>query len=433
MNLSGAFAVVLFLLLVAWTTLQTRATTTLVSNSTPEVPLTATRHPEDFTLGHSPGSRLPLPTASASEREDASNTWLYLAAFQSMSVSVIDPHSGHTLHEIPTVDDRAGVAISPAGDRLYMIDDLSLNAGKLRVLDTKTWRVIHQEPVANLARMFINPIILSGDGSWLLVHHYDDRRDHAWDSVFDTRQLRFLPDGTSELPDCSIDVLQVGLTGSPGHPRLYSVCNNILTSIDSDTLEPLWHTPAPTSHRPSLVLGPAGKHLYGLFPQITTVLASNGHYRVSETELRLLAWSAETGQLEQEVKLRRQVTVPPATIGRGDAGYLTRSPDGTRLYVAWEDRLWAVMTEKLQVVDELALPAAVDGMGLSRDGRELYLLPAWSGDLRVQGHGLWTVDSIGLKLTRQTVDWPDEANLFAAELVAAPAPLCEHTDSYIFR
>lgn len=116
------------------------------------------------------------------------------------------------------------------------------------------------------------------------------------------------------------------------------------------------------------------------------------------------------------------MVVPLATIGRGDAGYLAIAPDGERLYVTWEDRLWTLATATLQVVGELELPAPVDGMALSVDGRELYLLPATSGDLRVRGHGLWTVDTTTLKLVHHASDWPQNAPLFAPLFVAAPAP-----------
>ncbi len=114
--------------------------------------------------------------------------------------------------------------------------------------------------------------------------------------------------------------------------------------------------------------------------------------------------------------------MPLATIGRGDAGYLALAPDGRRLYLAWEDRLWALVTESLDVGGELQLPAPVDGMVLSLDGREIYLLPATSGDLRVRGHGLWTVDTTAMKLVRRASDWPQNMPLFAPFFVAAPAP-----------
>jgi hypothetical protein len=101
------------------------------------------------------------------------------------------------------------------------------------------------------------------------------------------------------------------------------------------------------------------------------------------------------------MRLSDQMTVPTATFGRGDQGYLAVAPDGTRLYVAWEDRLWTLEPETLHIIGELALPAPVDGMALSVDGRELYLLPATAGDLRVRGHGVWTVDTATVKLVRR--------------------------------
>lgn len=388
---------------------------------TPQAPVTATPAPPGTRPTLTPPQPLTaLPTASPEERQAASNTWLYLLAFQSGAVSVIDPRSGHALYTIPTEGDRAGMAVAPDGVRLYVVD--GLQAGRLRVFDTATWEVIHQEPVAKRARMFINPITLSGDGRWLVVRHYDYDREQAWTSVFDTRRLAFLPDGTWSLTDCSDNILLVGLLGRPDHERLYAECGNSVIALDADTLEPLWETPAPLSPHPDLDLASDGRLLFGLYPQVQTRVGSNGHRRATETDLRLIVWGTQAGHRVHDIALSEQVTVPPATIGRGDAGYLAITPDGERLYVAWEDRLWALSTESLKVVAELDLPAPVDGMALSPDGRALYLLPATAGDLKVRGHGLWSVDATALELVRRTPDWPENLNLFAADLVAASAP-----------
>src|SRR5712692_913816 len=63
---------------------------------TPTPPLVATRDPQ-FTPRPLP--TFSAPTANASEGQSASNTRLYLTAFQSGNVSEIDPISGHVLHE----------------------------------------------------------------------------------------------------------------------------------------------------------------------------------------------------------------------------------------------------------------------------------------------------------------------------------------------
>jgi hypothetical protein len=392
------------------------------SNPTPQAPVTATPAPHGLAPTHNPLQPLSLPTASPAERERASDTWLYLSTFQSFNVLVVDPLSGHTLHEVPTSGDRAGVGVAPDGTRLYVLDGL-LGEEQLRVFDTSTWQVVHHEPIARLARTFINPVALSGDGRWLLVRHYDDDRNRVWNSIFDTKRLEFLPDDAWALPECSDDTLMVGLIGRPGHPRLYTVCNDALVALDTDTLAPLWQRRVPAGPHPDLVVGPDGQRLYGLFPQVTMDHSPDGYqYRVSETDLRLLAWETTTGELAHDIQLSQQVTVPLATLGRGDAGYLAIAPDGGRLYVAWEDRLWALATGTLQMVGELELPAPVDGMALSVDGRELYLLPATSGDLRLRGHGLWTVDTAAMKRVRRASDWPQNVPLFAPVFVAAPAP-----------
>ncbi|MEJ2558520.1 MAG: hypothetical protein P8186_20360 [Anaerolineae bacterium] len=418
MKFSASLPGVLFLLLTACAVPESSAGT----NPTSETPVTATPVPPGLAPTHNPLQPLSLPTASPVERQRAGETWLYLSTFQSFNVLVVDPLSGHTLHEVPTSGDRAGVGVAPDGTRLYVLDGLP-GEEQLRVFDTSTWQVVHQEPVVRLTRTFINPVAFSGDGRWLLVRHCDDDRNRVWNSLFDTQRLRFMPDDAWDLPQCPDDILLVGLLGRPGHPHLYTVCNDGVVALDAETLAALWRRPVPGGPHPDLVLGPDGQRLYGLFPQVTMDHSPDGYqYRVSETDLRLLAWETAGGELVYDIQLSQQVVVPLATIGRGEAGYLAIAPDGGRLYVAWEDRLWALATETLQVVGELQLPAPVDGMVLSLDGGELYLLPATSGDLRLRGHGLWTVSTTTLKLVRRASDWPQNVPLFATLFVAAPAP-----------
>ena len=170
---------------------------------------------------------------------------------------------------------------------------------------------------------------------------------------------------------------------------------------------------------PDLALAPDGSRLYGLYPYTVERTDEGVFVRKVEADLLLQVWETETGELVREVRFSDQVSVPNATGGRGDAGYLAVSPDGQRLYVAWEDHLWALAAESLQVAGELRLPAIVDGMALSVDGRELYLLPSAFGDPPMPERGLLTVDTASLTVARRAPDWP---NLTNAILFAAPAP-----------
>ena len=138
-----------------------------------------------------------LLTASPAERRTASDTRLYvISAFHSVqtgplyNISVVDPASGHVLHEIPVTGGAPGLAVSPDGKRLYVVDGEA--DGRLRVIDTATWQVIHQEPIADRALFRIGfPLSLSSDGRWLLVDHYSHTREIGWISVFDTWTLKF--------------------------------------------------------------------------------------------------------------------------------------------------------------------------------------------------------------------------------------------------
>ena len=137
------------------------------------------------------------------------------------------------------------------------------------------------------------------------------------------------------------------------------------------------------------------------------------------TDLQLTVWETSNGETVREVMMSGQVSVPLATVGRGDAGYLAVSTDGNRVFVAWEDMLWALSGESLQVLGELRLPAPVDGMAQSMYGRELYLLPAASGDLTTRELGFFTVDVTPLDLLRHTSNWP---RLMSRFFYAVPAP-----------
>jgi hypothetical protein len=384
---------------------------------TPEVPATATPAPDGAApTGNEVVSIATIPTASAGERENAPATWLYLWTWESL-ISIVDPGSGHALHHIPFEGQFPGVAVSPDGGHLYVVDGPP--EGRLRVFDTATWAIVHQEPITDRALLMGgNGAALSGDGRWLLVEHYSTEWDQAWISLFDTQTFRFLERGTVGTSECERSFRPVQLAGRPGHERLYSQCGDGLIALDAATLIPLWRTPAPVSDTPVLALAPDGGRLYGLFPRVT-VTYEGGQGHVSRTGLQVWAWAAPSGHLLVNTRLGDQVTVPTATFGRGDRGYLEITPDGRRLYVAWEDRLWALDPGSLEVTRELSLPAPVDGLAQSADGRELYLLAATSGDLAVREQGLWTVDTDALELTRQATDWP---RLSVPLMLAAPAP-----------
>lgn len=385
----------------------------------PEVVVTATPLPSALATQQNPAPPLGIPTANPAERKEMSATWLYLSSFQSFKVTVVDPKSGHALHEVRTTGDRAGVAVAPDGKRLYVVDG-QIN-GTLRVYDTAAWQVIHQEPVADFATLFSNPVSLSGDGRWLVVSRYNWLRRMGWLSVYDTLRMRFLPESAATALPCPDYSNPPRLIGRPDHGRLFVFCAGSLTAVGAETLSRIWQSTTPVSMNPDLVLAPDGERLFGLYPQVRESYDS-GNGRIVGTDLLLYVFDAATGRIEKWIRLSDQVSIPRATFGRGDAGYLRVAPDASRLYVVWEDTVWVLVGESLQVNGELRLPAPVDGVALSGDGGELYMLPSTAGDLTVRGHGLWTVDTASLKLVRRATDWPEGLNLFEATLEAAPAP-----------
>lgn len=361
----------------------------------------------------------PLPTTTAAEHQTASGTRLYLTAFQSGFVSAIDPTSGHALRQIPIEQgDHAGIAISPDGKRLYIVDGLSPENGRLRVFDTTTWQVIHSELVPDRALLLGgNSITLSPNGRWLLVDHYSYSRREAWQTVFDTEDLRVLSSDAWQLTDCGLS--PTPLVGHPDSEKVFMQCSGFVTALDADTLSPLWRAPSSTAPHPAMALAPDGKRLYGLYSEVESEVRSDGYSYVTQHDLRLLVWEADSGKLAEEINLGDIFSVPEPTSGRGNGVYLAVSPDSARLYVAWEDSLWTLETETLQVSGELKLPAPVDGMALNIDGSELYFLPSTSGDLRERRNGMWTVNTKTLEVVRQASDWP---NLTRPFFFAAPSP-----------
>ena len=310
------------------------------------------------------------------------------------------------------------MAISPDGKRLYIVDGLLPENGRLRVFDTATWQVVHSEPVPDRALLLGgNSITLSPNGRWLLIDHYSYSRREAWKTVFDTEDLRVLSSDAWQLNDCGLS--PTPFVGHPDSERMFMQCSGFVTAMDADTLSPLWRAPSPEAPHPAIALAPDGKRLYGLYSEVESEVRSDGRSYVTQHDLRLLVWEADSGKQVDEINMGDLVFVPEPTGGRGNAGYLVVSPDSTRLYVAWEDSLWTLETETLQISDELKLPTPIDGMALNIDGRELYLLPSTSGDLRERKSGMWTVNTETLEVVRQASDWPSFSLPF---FFVAPSP-----------
>ncbi|MCA1554671.1 MAG: hypothetical protein LC737_09865, partial [Chloroflexi bacterium] len=262
-------------------------------------PLVATRDP-NFTPP--PRPIFYAPTASASERQNASSTWLYLTAFQSGYISVIDPHSGHVLREFAVTGDQAGMAVSPDGTRLYILD--GWGDGELRIYNTRNWEIVHRRPISDRALLLGgNPIALSGDGRWLRVARLNASTRQGWSSTFDTQRLTFLPEDALPVQNCHEAWLPIELIGRVGHPRLYAHCRGFIMALDAQTLTKQWEVTAPTATKPALILAPDGARLYGLYPRVG--------------DLRLQIWETAKGELVKEMLLGDRLSIPTQTFGRG--------------------------------------------------------------------------------------------------------------------
>ena len=326
----------------------------------PIPPSIATPDP-DYVPPKTPWRPLLLPTVSPAEREASNDTWLYLTAFQNDSVSVVDPFSGHALQQIPVNVDQAGMAVSPDGARLYVVDGLPAQDGRLRVFDTKTWQVTHQEPVPDRLRLLGgNPMSLSPDGRWLVLGFYDLDRRAGWKRVFDTETLEFLPEEKWRLGDCG---LEPRLVGQPGDKQFYVQCQGFVAALSAEDLSPIWEVPSPKPYaqdnigwpqvgKPDLAASPDGQRLYGLYPRIERK-AEGSYVGVVGADLQLLVWETGEGERLKDVMMGERASVPFATSGRGDAGYLATSRDGQRVFVAWEDMLWALDGRSLRILQEL--------------------------------------------------------------------------------
>lgn len=367
---------------------------------------------------HSSDRRLRIPAIASSELTSTGSTRIYLAAFQSYVISVIDTLSGHAVHEIDVQSQQAGIAVSPDGSRLYVLDGRDYDEGFLRVFDTVSWKMIFEATVAKRAvPKFSNPLSLSGDGRWLLVQHYGYDSQGAGTSVFDTSELKFCAGLPMGHPYPGLRYMQIA--GGPGHPRIYMDTGGVVEAFRSSDFEPLWQSRTPESRQPGLVISPKNPAvLYGLHPEVVTATSRGGRIQVKSMSLMLTAWNSATGRVIQQLDLTQNVEVPLATMGRGTRGYLTISPDGKTLYVSWENRLWAMSSRSFTLQKELALPFAVDGMALSSDGTELYLFPTTAA-IRTPILGLWTVGTDTFQIVRHAEDWPRLRGPF---MFSAPVP-----------
>ena len=255
-----------------------------------------------------PWRPLPLPDATASERESTGDTRLYLTAFQNDYVSVVDPLSGHALYQIPVEADQAGIAVSLDGDRLYVVDGISSETAQLRVFDTETWEVVHREPVSVRLRLLGgNPISLSPDGRWLVEVFYSHDLRRGWDRVFDTEALEFAPDGAWKLSDCDLDPIR--LVGQPGSDRVYVPCHGFVAALSAEDLSPLWRAEAPvrapgfSGVQPGLATSPDDKRLYGIYPRVQGEVRGDGQFHVTYHDLKLLVWETDTGTLIDETSI----------------------------------------------------------------------------------------------------------------------------------
>ncbi len=370
---------------------------------------------------------LPLPTATPLETASTADTWLYLTAFQNDFVSVVDPASGRALHQIPVEGDQAGMAISPDGTRLYIVDGLPASDGQLRVFDTTGWDVVHVEPVPDRSRLLGgNPVSLSPDGRWLVVGSFDYDRRVGWERVFDTQGLHFLPDGAWPLDDCRE---HVGLVGHPDIDSLYVQCHSFVAALAADDLSPRWRAPSPglsardrygwkvVGHS-TLVVSPDGKRLYGMYP-LEERIHTGSRVPVIRVDLGVIAWDTRDGGRVQDSLMSEQVSVPVGSNSGSDLPSLVFSADGRRLFALWHDMMWSLGSATLEVEDALKLPTPVIDAALSIDGSELYLLPGTPGSHGRRDNGVLTVDTANMEVVRQAADWP---RLNGPFFYAAPAP-----------
>jgi hypothetical protein len=271
----------------------------------------------------------------------------YLSVFQSGQVIVAKAANGAVIRRIP-VKDRDGIAaiaVSHAGDSLFVVDD-SLHS-RLRVFDTKTFSVLKEEHFEDRVLNFSDYKLmhLSADGHWLFLYTYSYPGNKSGIRVFDARHLELLPSEITGLA-CSRPLLASAASGS-----VFALCPGSIKELSP-----------PTGGAANFTSGAGVAH------QLTEISAaaatSDGHhlYIVGTADAnvgwQLVQW--DIGGVETARRdLSAMLDVQPNALGGYRTSWLGVSSSSRMLALVLDSDLWLIDRDTLRVSahDQLPSPA----------------------------------------------------------------------------
>jgi hypothetical protein len=286
----------------------------------------------------------------------------YLSVFQSGEVIAAKATNGAVIRRIP-VKDRDGIAaiaVSHAGDSLFVVDD-SLHS-RLRVFDTKTFLVLKEEHFEDRVLNFSNSKLmhLSADGHWLFLYTYSYPGNKSAIRVFDARRLELLPSEIGGLA-CTAPLLASAVSGS-----VFALCPGRIQELSPPTAGAANFTSgAGVSHQLTEISAAAatsdGRHLY----IIGTADATVGW--------QLVQW--DIGGVETARRdLAAVLGVEPSALGGYRTAWLGVSSDARMLALILDSDLWLIDRDTLRVSAHDHLPSPVLAACLFPDGDSVLTL-----------------------------------------------------------
>jgi probable HAF family extracellular repeat protein/YVTN family beta-propeller protein len=271
-------------------------------------------------------------TVTYTVRKRAEVAYLYAPNRRRGEVTILDPTTASVVGTIAGVGLRPnGIAITPDGRKAYVAHELD---HEVIVLDLTSDTVLRRIPFGDFWPSNPNHVALSPDGSRLYVTTRWDAALWEIDTATDQPTRRF------GLGTEAIDVA-IAPSGRTAYVTLPAAAAFAIVDLDSGATT----FKTVSTYPRDVVVSPDGRHVY--------VATQAGHI-----------WHLDTAT----------DTLRNVEVG-SNAGSLAISPDGERLYLAWDTTggaLGVFLTSTLQEIHRQWFGIHPTGLAISEDGRRLY-------------------------------------------------------------